>query len=545
MRVEVNMNFLVIATFKMNGKDKAGDVKQFLHQVTGVLPYLIELKCYVVTEGVSQYTTVQDDTCLETLTDREVLRMDMGTPSGDKEMFKLVEQVRFKWDEVKQSTETFSIDIGEGAIVTKQGAFITCQNLWQDDTKKGYNDAGIAEPPVAAAAVEEPPLVLPVLPDNFDALTCSEKLGHLQAQLDYYNLMVKGVKSQMSYVRKEQRGQEIVINVAQMSGETTQHNVKPKQTIGMVKTILSDAGVRGKFDLIYNAEVMKTNRTISGYKIADGDTIMLVMRFFEVGDTIYTVKIDIVGTDERLDFQYSRVTRFNDLFYFLNRMGYNTGNVADDPMYIIKGETGSTAGGHEFLLEWCGRGREGYSLQLVPVQRGGGLPRITKKEAYDKKKGQVTMKANAMSSDIFADASNHVKSAHLVLKVLYDKMENSPTIAFAELLQKLPDDIVGTQDKSPLLDCLKGGTRSNDRLEHFVEHLTKALLPQVWDMVQESQGLIESSNLTIEMLMVHLFMKDGADTWQWAKIKALVVDEIKYRARASNVVDAMSKMQIG
>lgn len=64
-------------------------------------------------------------------------------------------------------------------------------------------------------------------------------------------------------------------------------------------------------------------------------------------------------------------------------------------------------------------------------------------------------------------------------------------------------------------------------------------------MMLEGQGLLESSNLTIEMLMVRLFMKDASGQWEWSKVKNMVNDEMKFRARTKSLESGVSNMTVG
>ena len=178
---------------------------------------------------------------------------------------------------------------------------------------------------------------------------------------------------------------------------------------------------------------------------------------------------------------------------------------------------------------------------------GGGIPRMTKKDAFEKKKQEVAKKATKLSADIFKNASNVVAKSHAVLKTLYDQMEEEPETAFTSLLQLASDEAIGTDESnSALLTAIKSGVYAEDRMEKFIGLLTKSFLKELSDMMMEGSGILESSDLTIEMIMVKLFMKESTK-WDWKKIRGHITDEQKYRARVKNqsVENALANMQIG
>lgn len=227
----------------------------------------------------------------------------------------------------------------------------------------------------------------------------------------------------------------------------------------------------------------------------------------EDGVMTATVVVKTIGHDVKMNYYYNSGTKVSELMERIAMVGGAEVELRMGESKVFSYDTISSYIGNDNVIT------VGASL------KGGGVPKLTKKDVINKKKEEVYKTARALSKEIFVNAPSVVEKAHNDLRTLYDQMEADPISAFNGLLQKVPDDILGSLDASPLMDSIKGGTRADDRIEKFVGLLTKSHLKTLSDMMLEGQGLLESSNLTIEMLMVRLFMKDASGQWEWSKVK--------------------------
>ena len=268
----VNMNYIACSTFKMDKLDSIGDIKQFLNEVSSVPVANITLK---VTGADGHWFEPSDDMTFETLgLIREKLNIQMLTSS--KEDFATVEKIRFAQDECRHNNID-SIDFKDGVIVTRAGAFITSHGLHIEDQSSDEADEPVDDekPSQSGYSTTTPPS----LPADFDFLATNDKLLHLQSQLDFHNNSIKSIKSQMIYLRKELRSEDITLNVLLPSGSSRCITVQPKMTIKAVKGVLADEGVGevGMIRLIKGNDELKNGRTVSGCKLMDGNMLTMVL----------------------------------------------------------------------------------------------------------------------------------------------------------------------------------------------------------------------------------------------------------------------------
>jgi hypothetical protein len=108
--------------------------------------------------------------------------------------------------------------------------------------------------------------------------------------------------------------------------------------------------------------------------------------------------------------------------------------------------------------------------------------------------------------------------------------EKSPDACFKHLMSKVSNDNIGIdKETSPLMMAYMAvANKPEARIEALEKVIMKDSFPRLYDLATEVGGLLETSSLTFEMLMMSAFTNEGSN-WKWASITRAIEDEITVR----------------
>eukprot|EP00435_Cladocopium_sp_Y103_P071764 s108_g38.t1 len=180
---------------------------------------------------------------------------------------------------------------------------------------------------------------------------------------------------------------------------------------------------------------------------------------------------------------------------------------------------------HTSLIEFSVRGAGGGKTGDRKSQSIKAVIVATTKQERTKVMAKQDM-AKVVSVDKMLTAINENMSK------IYIKADDDAVAVFRNLLQSLPDDMVGkTMDDSPLVKSIND-TNTDTRVEKVVENFLKSVYGALYDMKAEIDTTIEGASLTLELVLSSAFIVEKSGKWSWKSMKDCIEKEQLRRALA-------------
>jgi hypothetical protein len=254
---------------------------------------------------------------------------------------------------------------------------------------------------------------------------------------------------------------------------------------------------------------------------SEGPQFYVNVRF---GDRAYTIELEPKSSVAKLKHQIAAAAGLSPKLS-RDMVVRNGENPLHNPRLQMK--SAGILAGSTLFASIIGRGG---GARVKTQQKKSGDSDLMKQFIIKHKKDAIKTRYEALNLAKIKAVEETMTDANKRMSSLWLHAEKSPDACFKHLMSKVSNDNIGIdKETSPLMMAYMAvANKPEARIEALEKMIMKDSFPRLYDLATEVGGLLETSSLTFEMLMMSAFTNEGSN-WKWASITRAIEDEITVR----------------